>query len=92
MAGLDAGWDARLALPAADLAIVGALTWLKQDLNAYLAKEGDVFPPSSIKSLLRPKEPKAASWFTRLFASAQLAENLPLPPELNAVILDGNGA
>lgn len=92
MARLDVAWDARLALPAADLAIVGALKWLEQDFDAYLAKDEDVFPPSSIRSLLRPKATKAATWFTRLFASARLADHLPLPKDLNAVILDGNGA
>lgn len=92
MASLDVAWDARLALPAADLAIVSTLKWLEQDFDAYLAKEEDVLPPSSIRSLLKPKVTKAATWFTRLFASARLADHLPLPKDLNAVILDGNGA
>lgn len=92
MARVDVAWDARLALPAADLAIVGTLKWLEQDFDVYLAKEGDVLPPSSIRSLLRPKVAKAATWFTHLFASARLADRLPLPKDLKAVILDGNGA
>lgn len=33
-----------------------------------------------------------ATWYTRLFASARLADQLPLPKGLNAVILDGSGA
>lgn len=92
MAGLDLAWDARLALPAADLAIVGTLKWLDQDFDAYLTKEEDVLPPSSIRSLLKPKVTKVATWFTRLFPSARLADHLPLPKDLNAVIMDGNGA
>ena len=92
MAHLDLTWDARLALPAADLAIIGTLKWLEQDLNAYLAKEDDTHRPSFIRSLLKPKADKAATWFTRLFSSARLADQLPLPKDLNAVILDGNGA
>lgn len=92
MAHLDLAWDARLALPAADLAFVGTLKWLEQDLDAYLAKEEDVLAPSSIRSLLKPKATKTATWFSRLFASARLADHLPLPKDLNAVILDGNGA
>lgn len=92
MAGLDLTWDARLALPAADLAMIGTLKWLEQDFDAYLAKEEDILPPSSIRSLLKPKVTKSATWFTRLFASAQLADHLPLTKDLNAVILDGNGA
>lgn len=92
MARLDLAWDARLALPAADLAIVGTLKWLEEDFDAYLAKELDVLAPSSIRSLLRPKATKTATWYTRLFSSARLADHLPLPKDLNAVILDGNGA
>ena len=92
MAHLDLTWDARLALPAADLAVIGTLKWLEQDLNTYLAKENDTHRPSSIRSLLKPKTDKVATWFTRLFSSARLADQLPLPKDLNAVILDGNGA
>lgn len=92
MAGLDLAWDARLALPAADLAIVGAFNWLEDDFEASLGREGDVWPPSIVRSILMPKGPRVATWFTRLYASARLAENLPIPPDVNAVVLDGNGA
>lgn len=92
MARLDLAWDAHLAKPAADLAIVGTSTWLKADFEAYLGKEGDELPPSAIGSLLMPKVGRVATWFTRMFASATLAEHLPLPLDLRAVILDGSGA
>lgn len=92
MARLNLNWDARLALPAADLAIVGTLKWLEEDFTAFLAKEGDGLKPSSIRNLLKPKSTKAATWFTRLYPAAHLADHLPLPKDLNAVILDGNGA
>lgn len=92
MARLHLDWDTRLAYPAADLAIVGTLNWLEQDFDAYLSKEADGLPPSYIESLLKPMNAKAATWYTRLFASARLADHLPLADDLNAVILDGNGA
>ncbi len=92
LARLDLTWDARLAYPAADLAIVGTLKWLEQDLDAYLAIDADVLTPSSIRVMLKPKEARVATWYTRLFASARLADQLPLPKGLNAVILDGSGA
>ncbi|WP_354245018.1 hypothetical protein [Agromyces sp. PvR057] len=92
MASLDADWDARLALPAADLAIVGTLTWLMEDFEAFLSRDDDDLPSSSIGSLLMPKVGRAATWFTRLYSSAMLADHLPLPRELRAVVLDGNGA
>lgn len=92
MAQLDLAWDARLALPTADLAIVGTMTWLKEDFEARLGRENDNFPPSAIGSLLMPKVGRVATWFTRLYPSARLADHLPLPQDLSAVILDGNGA
>lgn len=92
MARLDTAWDTRLALPAADLAIVGTVKWLEQDLDAYVGREDDDRPSSSVRSLLKPKTSRVATWFTRLYASARIADHLPLPDDLNAVILDGNGA
>lgn len=92
MSRLDIAWDARLAKPAADLAIVGTLTWLKEDFGAHLGRENDGLPANSIGEVLMPRVGRAATWFTRLLPSARLADNLPLPPDLNAAILDGNGA
>lgn len=92
MAGLDLAWDARLAFPAADLAIVGTLKWLERDFDAYLIKEGDDFAPSSMRAMLKPKTTRVATWYTRLYPSARLADHLPLPIDLTAVVLDGNGA
>jgi hypothetical protein len=92
MAGLDLAWDARLARPAADLAIVGTRTWLEEDLEATIGRENDGWPPSAMRSVLMPKTPRAATWFTRVYASARFAGNLLIPPDVNAVVLDGNGA
>lgn len=92
MARLHLAWDARLALPAADLAIVGTMTWLEEDLEATLGKENDGSPQSAMRSILMPKTPRAATWFTRIYSSARLADNLPIPSDVNAVVLDGNGA
>lgn len=92
MAGLDRAWDARLAMPAADLAIVGTLEWLKEDFEAHLARENDTLPSSKIGSLLMPKTGRVATWFTLVYASASLADHGPIPGNVNAVILDGNGA
>ena len=92
MARLDAAWDARLALPEADLAIIGTLKWLEQDFDSFLGRENDSWPSSSVKTILKPKERRAATWFTTLYASARLADHLPLPRDFGGVILDGNGA
>jgi len=92
LARLDLAWDARLAKPAADLAIVGTLAWLHQDFEVHLTRENDPPPSRSIGSLLMPKNGRAATWFTRVYASAGLADHLPLPGDVKAVVLDGNGA
>jgi hypothetical protein len=92
-AGLDRDWDARLARPPTDLAIVGTRAWLMEDARAYLTVEGRTSgPPTQISDLLLPKGLQPAIWSTRLYSSAGFADQLPLPPEIQAVILDGAGA
>jgi hypothetical protein len=92
-AGLDRGWDARLACAPTDLAIVGTNAWLREDAAAYLTVEGRTSaPPSQISTLLLPKGLQRAIWSTRLYSSAGFADQLPLPSEIQAVILDGAGA
>lgn len=85
-------WDARLVSPAADLAIIGTLKYLEEDLKAYLSKENDSRTPSSIRTLLQPKGNKTPTWFTRLFPTSRLGEQTQLPNDINAAILDSNGA
>ncbi len=91
-ARLDQNWEARLAAPAADLAIVGTMAWLKDDFEALLGREGDDMDPAPIHDLLLPDTGERGTWFTRIYKSAHLAEDLPLPEDLRAVILDGSGA
>jgi hypothetical protein len=92
-AGLDRDWDARLACPPMDLAIVGTLAWLLEDARAYLTVEGRTSaPPSQMSTLLLPKGMQPAIWSTRLYSSAGFADQLPLPFEIQAVILDGSAA
>lgn len=92
-AGLDREWDARLACPPTDLAIVGTRAWLLEDARAYLTVEGKTSaPPTQISDLLLPKGVQPAIWSTRLYSSAGFADQLPLPSEIQAVILDGAGA
>jgi len=91
--GLDRGWNARLACPPTDLAIVGTRAWLLEDARAHLTVEGRTSaPPSQMSSLLLPQGMQPAIWSTRLYSSAGFADQLPLPSEVQAVILDGAGA
>ncbi|MYJ75682.1 MAG: hypothetical protein F4089_11535 [Gammaproteobacteria bacterium] len=100
-ARLDASWDDRLASPAADLAIVGTRKWLEDDISASLGIGGEAGAHSNVPAeqevdtiagLLLPKNEKSATWFTRLFASSRLADELPLPSDIRAAVLDGAGA
>jgi len=93
LARLTESWDARLCLPPRDLAIVGTLAWMRSDLDAFLTRDGEGrHVPTKLSSLVLPTEKHAATWSTRLYASANLAEKLPLPAEIRAVVLDGTGA
>ena len=100
-AHLETSWDDRLASPAADLAIIGTRKWLEEDISASLSIGRRIGARSnvpaeneadSIAGLLLPKNEKAATWFTRLFASSRLADELPLPNDVRAAVLDGAGA
>ena len=100
-ARLETTWDDRLASPAADLAIIGTRTWLEEDTSASLSIGRGIDARSnvpaeheadSIAGLLLPKNEKTATWFTRLFASSRLADELPLPNDIRAAVLDGAGA
>ena len=59
LARLHDGWDARLASPTVDLAIVGTRTWLDEDLDAFLSRVGDAetgHPRELIDDLTRARE------------------------------------
>ena len=86
MAGLAADWAARLACPADDLALVGTLKWLRDDISGYLGR-GDELEP--IANILWPDDGRSATRSTRLFAASRLDEALPLPADVRAVVLDG---
>ena len=93
LARLTESWDARLCLPPQDLAIIGTLAWIRSDLGAFLTRDGEErHVPTKLSSLVLPTQKRAATWSTRLYASANLAEKLPLPAEIRAVVLDGTGA
>lgn len=46
----------------------------------------------TLADVVLPNDEGAATWATRLYSSAKLAEKLPLPADVRAVILDGAGA
>ncbi|MYH71685.1 MAG: hypothetical protein F4153_03775 [Acidimicrobiia bacterium] len=89
---MKASWDKRLADPTATLAIVGIKKWIMEDLTAGVGRVGKSGAANTMEGLLVPKEHGSATWFTHLYSSSRLAEQLPFPSQINAVILDGAGA
>ncbi|MFF5324050.1 hypothetical protein ACFY2Y_10005 [Janibacter hoylei] len=91
MTGVDRNWARRLVAPAADLAIVGTKSWISDDLEAVLAR-GDDPDGDSLATLLLPRTEKSATWFSRIYSSSGLADQLPLSDDVSLTILDGQGA
>lgn len=93
LAGLEETWNARLASANAGLAIVGTRTRLSEDMKTFVTCGGTgPGPPTRMSDLLLPFDMKAATWFTRTYPSARLIDHLPLPSDVQAVVLDGAGA
>lgn len=89
MSGLATNWVARMCRPPTDLALVGTLKWLREDMDALLGRGCDFEP---IANILQPEDAHAATWSTRLYAASRLNDELPLPGDLQAIILDGSTA
>lgn len=89
-----------LALPSVTSPLLERLKWSREDLSAVLSVVDDpeaveVLPPAderTIRDFLLPREEEAATWFSQFIASTQLADQLPRPSGIEAVILDGVGA
>lgn len=91
-AGQESTWDARLAAGEPDLAIVGTRAWLEQDaLGCIGVQEGPIETTrlDPIAETLRPIGTGRISTFSQLMAAASLAELLPLPDQVEGVVLDG---
>ncbi|EBM0725669.1 hypothetical protein XE97_25245, partial [Salmonella enterica subsp. enterica serovar Senftenberg] len=50
------------------------------------------FGHGALLDLVLPELPKSATAFSRTYPASRFAEQLPLPGDLRAVVLDGNGA
>ena len=85
LTGLDKDWAARICSPPQDLALVGNLTRLSEDLAAQLGR-GEGLEP--LAHILLPDGPRAVTWSTRTYPAAHLEEELS-PVGARAVVLDG---
>jgi hypothetical protein len=88
LTGIDKDWPARLCSPPQDLALVGTLKWLDEDVTAFLGW-GD--ERELIANILLPAGPRAATWSTRIYPPSQLDVELP-SARVRAVVLDGAAA
>lgn len=86
-------WAARLCKPPQDLALVGTLKWLREDLSGFLSTDDDSYgEPEQISSFLQVGSYPDATWSTRLFSPTSVIDSASLPSELKAVVLDGASA
>jgi hypothetical protein len=88
LTGIDKDWSARLCSPPQDLALVGTLKWLEEDLTVFLGR-GDEREP--VANILLPAGPRAATWSTRIYPASRLEVELP-SAAVRAVVLDGASA
>jgi hypothetical protein len=91
----DINWEWRLAAPSQDLALIGTKSALLEDMNLTLSDGIDYgfgLKADPLRTILGPEEPKASTWFTRLYSTHGLREALPLPSQVRLTVLDGQGA
>lgn len=86
-------WAERLCKPPRDLALVGTLKWLREDLSGFLSTDDASYgEPERISSFLQVGSDPDATWSTRLYSPISIIDSSSLPSDLNAVVLDGASA
>lgn len=85
LTGMDKNWADRLCAPPNDLALVGTLAKLDEELLAWLDWNGEREP---IANILLPQTRRSATWSTRTYPASQLEIEIPLKG-VRAVVLDG---
>jgi len=85
LTGLDRDWIARLCSPPQDLALIGSVSRLHEDLGALLGRDNASEP---IENILLPWGPRTATWSTRVYSTSQLDDEIPLN-DTRLVVLDG---
>ena len=87
-------WNDRLCRPPRDLALIGTLKWLREDLSSFLStdNEEEYGPPERLHSFLQVGGDPDATWSTRIISPTSIIDSSSLPTELSSVILDGASA
>lgn len=93
LAGAAETWLERLSAPPMDLALIGTVKWLREDLASLIGHggEGDT-GGTPLAAYVLPFDERAATWSTPVIPSAHLGEGEVLPKLCTAAILDGYGA
>ena len=93
LTGASATWLERLASPPMDLALVGTIKWLHEDLKAVVG-DGTTEGAAGIAlgTYILPCEARAATWSTPIISSASLGEGETVPESCSLVALDRYGA
>lgn len=93
LSGIGDTWFARMAAPPRDLALVGTVSWLREDLAALIGNGGDDAAASApLANYVLPISDRAASWATTVVPSARLGEGDAIPSRCVTTILDRYGA
>lgn len=92
LSGAATTWQARLAAPPMDLALVGTNKWLREDLEAVIGNEASVDDSAKLGTYVLPYDERVATWSTPVISAARLGEGEVLPESCSAVILDCYGA
>lgn len=92
LSGAATSWQARLAAPPMDLAIVGTSKWLREDLQAAIGDGASVGGSAKLGTYILPDDERAATWSTPIISSARLGEGDALPESCAMAILDRYGA
>lgn len=93
LSGAAVTWLDRLAAPPMDLALVGTLSWLRDDLQAVVGNGASPRDPgTTLGTYVLPYDDRAATWSTPVIPAARLGEGQALPDSCVAVVLDRYGA
>jgi hypothetical protein len=86
-------WRERTAAPAEDLALVGTVKWLQDDLRACVGNGAhDRATVTRLEDYVLPVGNKSATWATAIIPSARLSEGSNIPSRCKLAILDRYGA
>ena len=92
LCGLNDFWDEYLASPPNNLVIVGAVSWLLEDLAVTASVEGDRKSPSKLANIVLPKTETATTWSTELVSASRFDGEISRVSQISGLILDGNSA